>query len=264
MGESLSATPADPYPGRLSAHPAAPCHHGFVITRLLSVLGAALLGLATAGCAGGTPAPPPPLAGTEPPPTPSPSPRALSAGEQLAARAVLPIDFAARYTLTNGAVASVLTLSHLAGGQRIDIEDGASLTTLLSTAAGTVACDGRAPAVTCRTVAAAGAPVPAELDVRMQRVLLQDLAQLADTAAYDVVDAVAPSPTASTPQMSCWQVTPRTGAPEPVARAGVYCFGRDGVPTAITYPESSLALSERLPLPDPSVLVPPATPRPLP
>ena len=242
-----------------------PCHHGLVIMPPLSVLGAVVLALATAGCSGGVPTPPAPLAGTQVPPTPSPSPRALSAGEQLAQRADLGLttDFAARYTLTNGGVAEVLTFFHLAGGERIDRESGASLTTLLRTPQGTVACSGRAPSVTCRTVAGGDGPVPAEFDVSMQRVLVDDLAQLARTAsAYDVVDAVAPSPTASTPQTSCWQVSPRTGAPEPAARAGVYCFGPDGVPTAITYPGGNLALSERLPLPELGVLTPPATPLP--
>ena len=213
------------------------------------------MGLVLAGCSS-TPSAPAPLGGSSSAaPTASPGALPRTDAETLAERASrgLALDYAARYRLRSQSGTASVTVSHRPDGLRLQIDSGGSVATLLVTSERTVACSGSGSAARCVLVAEGRAPIDPGYDAGAQRLFTDYLQSLVDhPEAYDVKAAVTQSPSgtgtaAGTGATSCWMVTPRTGAPEPVVTAGVYCFSGDGAPSGVTYPASQLTLDERLP-----------------
>jgi hypothetical protein len=159
------------------------------------------------------------------------------------------------------------------GRYRVEVAEGTVTAALYGTAAGTVACPGKAgqPPV-CFTVAAAGKPVPAAFDAGIERVFTRDLPALSAGARGFRVTSVQPDArvSAAVAGVACYTVRqpaavpPLTDSLAQLVDQGTYCLGPDGTPAELRFASGTLTLSRKGRPPTAAELTPPAAPRPLP
>jgi len=220
-------------------------------TTALGLLGVlALLG----GCdSGGSPA----VAAlpSTPPSATAPEPRA-----QLTRRVAAAKDkhYVVGYTLTapKQPARSVMVTIATDGTWRVDIQggamSGAANVSIAGRPEGVYQCTNTANAQ-CVQVAAAGKPLPAELDPQVQDVFTTWLDVLSDRQTGLAVVIVGMLPGASG---TCFEVDPAVTAVAPPVDAGVLCYTDDGILTAAKLPFGTLTIAQQPQPAPPTVVLP--------
>ena len=230
-------------------------HRGFRRAAVSVTAGTTSLGLVAllSGCGGGTPA----VAAT---PSASPSAATPEPRAQLTRRVAAAKDkhYVIGYTLAtpDQPARSVLVTIAADGTWRVDIQGGAMNGTANVSIAGrpegVYQCTNTADAE-CVRVAAAGKPLPPELDPQVQDVFTSWLDVLSDRQTGLAVTIVALLPGASG---TCFAVTPAVTAVAPPVDAGVLCYTDDGILTAARLPFGTLTIAQQPQPAPPTVVLP--------
>jgi hypothetical protein len=163
--------------------------------------------------------------------------------------------WAARYVLEqSGGGAAEVTVARTPDSLRLDIEVDATVSTLIATDDGTIACTRRgSDQARCLTAAGPNGTPPPALDPGLRAVMAEGLQQLAD--GFGSVEILGEQPGVEAEAL-CARAS---GNDVP---AGVYCLLPDGVPASANFSSGSIKLVERLDPPTEDSFTPPASPRP--
>lgn len=184
---------------------------------------------------------------------------------QKLAAAGLKSSYTASYLLTRSRTSAPDRVSIYRLGRRIrvDIASTAGTAVAIISASTADACEVTTAKTACYSVH--NLPLPTYLDPGLERVFTTYLAALstANAGGYRVRVVGHTSPTSMRPAGTCFAISGGPGGATAVA-AGRYCLAPDGVPTLVSYPAGQLQLLSLSGPPSPAVLVPPASPTPLP